>query len=174
MTGKQRLARATAIAAVAAAMAWAFGQWSGAIQLVLVVTSAMACVALAAPWLGVRALDDAIGAIRRLIWRSEQGHHHAIGGISLHIEDDGRHVWIAAQDLQRVLGSHDRDDVLAARHTGRWRRDAQSGLWLRVDAVVDRLSHGPGRLDPHTAKIRRYFEREVLFPASERKRRRQG
>lgn len=40
-----------------------------------------------------------------------------------------------------------------------------------TDAVVERLATAPGRLEPCTAHLRRDFEREVLFPAAERRRR---
>lgn len=38
-------------------------------------------------------------------------------------------------------------------------------------AVVERLATAPSRLEPRTAYLRRDFEREVLFPAAERRRR---
>ncbi len=123
------------------------------------------------PWLGVRALDRLGMMWRAWVWRHEEGRHHAFGGVALRIEDDTRHVWLAAQDLQRVLRTQEPDDALAARHTGRWQRDDEGTLWLRVDAVAERLATMPGRTDPRTQRLRRYFEREVLFPAAERRRR---
>jgi hypothetical protein len=106
-----------------------------------------------------------------LLWRREQGTHHSFGGLALHIEDDGRHVWIAGADLQRVLGTRDRDDVLAARVPGRWRHDEGQPLLLRVDAVVAYLAAAPGRMEPRVVRLRRYLERDVLFPAAEMRRR---
>ena len=123
------------------------------------------------PSLGVRALDRLEMLWRAWVWRHEEGRHHAFGGVALRIEDDGRHVWLAAEDLQRVLRTQEPEDALAARHTGRWQRDAQGLLWLRVDAVAERLSTMPGRTDPRIQRLRRYFEREVLYPAAERLRR---
>jgi hypothetical protein len=72
----------------------------------------------------------------------------------------------------RVLGRREAEDVLAARHTGRWQRDEDGVLMLRVDAVVQRLAAMPGRDEPRVQRLRRYFEREVLFPASQRRARR--
>ena len=109
--------------------------------------------------------------LRQWAWHSEGGRHHAFGGISLYIESDARHEWLAGDDLQRLLGWNEPDDVLAARHSGRWRRDDAGRLMLRVDAVVDMLAHAPGRMDPRTVRLRRYLEREVLYPASQRRRR---
>ena len=123
------------------------------------------------PSYGVRALDRALSAWRAWNWRGEQGHHHAFGGLALHIEDDGRHAWVLGEDLQAVLRTRDPDAALAARHSARWRHDAQGRLWLRVDAVVERLATMPGRTDPRHLRLRRYLERDVLFPAAERRRR---
>ncbi|HSW08855.1 hypothetical protein [Aquabacterium sp.] len=109
---------------------------------------------------------------RQHLWSDEEGRYHNFGGISLRIEHDAHHSWIAGSDLQRVLGTHDRDDVLAARLAGHWRRDEQSVLMLRVDGVVAHLAGMPGRMDPRIVRLRRYFEREVLFPAAQRRLRR--
>lgn len=131
----------------------------------------LAVVACGLPWVGVRWLDALEQSARDWIWRREAGRHHAFGDIALAIEDDGRHPWIAGSDLQRALRTAEAEDVLAARTPGRWRRDAAGRLWLRVDAVVERLATAPGRMEPRTVRLRRYLEREVLFPAAERRRR---
>ena len=107
--------------------------------------------------------------LRHWMWADVQGRHHAFGGIALHIEDDGRHCWIAGDDVQRVLRTRDRDDVLAARHAGCWRRDEQRRLMLRVDAVVAALAARAGRTDPAVQHFRRYLERDVLYPAARRR-----
>lgn len=164
---------ALALGLAAAGAAWSFSQWQGALRFVLAAAIALLYVVLVLPHLGVRAIDRLVLLLRTLHWRHEQGHHHAFAGVPLQVSDDGRHAWVAAQGLQRALGRREPDDVLAARHAGRWRRDAQGTLWLRVDTVVDVLAHAPGRLDPRTVRLRRYFEREVLFPATERRRRSQ-
>lgn len=171
MTPKRLLLQAAALGAAAAAAAWAFSQWQGALRVVTLLIIGLLYLTLVVPHLGVRVLDQLILAARSWHWRHEQGRHHAFGGVPLQITEDHRHVWVDGPSLQRVLASTDTDDVLAARHSGRWRRDAQGVLQLRVDAVVDVLAHGPGRLDPRQVRLRRYFEREVLFPAAERRRR---
>lgn len=172
MKRRARLLLEAVVLGVAAALAaWVFSRWSGALRAVLLLALTVAYVAWVLPWVGVRLLDRALLALRTLHWRREQGHHHAFGGVPLQISDDGRHQWVDGDGLQRVLGTQDTDAVLAARHAGRWRRNADGELLLRVDAVVDLLAHGPGRMDPRTVRLRRYFEREVLFPAAERRRR---
>jgi hypothetical protein len=67
-----------------------------------------------------------------------------------------------------VLARPEADDVLAARISGHWKLDARGRLWLRVDAVVQHLATFPGRMDPRVQKLRRWLERDVLFPADRR------
>ena len=131
----------------------------------------VAVVAIGLPWIGVRWLDDLLHAARGWRWRHEEGQHHAFGGISLDIVDDGRHVWIAAPDLQRALRTAEPEGVLAARVPGRWRRTADGRMQVRVDAAVEHLAVAPERMDPRRVKLRRYLEQEVLYPAAERRRR---
>ena len=165
---------AVVLGGAAAAAAWAFSQWQGALRVVLLAAIIVATIAYGLPHLGVAILDQLIHWARALHWRRQQGRHHAFAGVPLRIEDDGRHVWVDGAGLQRALGSSDAEDVLAARHAGRWRRDRHGELLLRVDAVVDGLASAPGRSDPRILRLRRYFEREVLFPAAERRRRARG
>lgn len=156
----------------ALAGATGLSHWLGwGLPLLGALAALFAVVALIAPRVGVRWLEHAIYLVRAHNWRSEQGRHHSFGGVALYVQDDGRHVWLAADDLRRVLRSPEPDDVTAARHAGHWRRDDRGALLLRVDAVVAYLAGAPGRMQPRTVKLRRYLEREVLFPAAERRRR---
>ncbi len=142
-----------------------------ALAICFVLAGVVFFIATAMPHVGVRLIDAVILQLRTWFWREQQGRHHAFSGVPMLIEDDGRQMWVSGADLQRVLGTRDAEDVLAARHAGRWRRRPDGLLMLRVDAVVDHLAAAPGRLDPRTVHLRRYFEREVLFPAAERRRR---
>lgn len=142
-----------------------------ALPLFLSLGLVFAVVAVALPWVGVRWLDSLAQHARNWHWRHEAGRHHAFAGVTLHVEDDGRHLWIDGADLKRVLRSSDRDEVLAARMPSRWRRAADGRLQLRVDAVVEHLATAPERMDPRRVKLRRYLEQDVLFPAAERRRR---
>lgn len=138
----------------------------------LLASCTVALVLLAAPYLTI-ALGSALKQkIRERLWAGEEGRHYNFGGISLRIDHDARYSWIAGSDYQRVMGTHDAEDVLAARLAGRWRRDDRGVLMLRVDAVVTHLASMPGRMDPRTVRLRRYFEREVLYPAEQRRARR--
>ena len=127
------------------------------------------------PWIGVRWLDAAILAVRSWYWESEQGRFHSFGGVPLRIEDDGRYLWVDGEGYMRALGRREPEASLAARYTGHWRRDEDGDmLMLRVDAVARHLATMPGREDPRVQRLRRYFEREVLYPASQRRARERG
>ena len=132
----------------------------------------VAFVAWALPFIGVHWLDAGILWARGLFWAREQGRFHSFGGVPLDIEDDGQQVWVDGHGLMRALGRVEPEDALAARHSGHWRRNDDEVLMLRVDAVVKHLATMPGRDDPRVQRLRRYFEREVLFPASQRRARR--
>ena len=168
---KGAAARAVFVALVIAGfLGWLHALGVG-LHLLLALALVLCFVTLVAPRLGVRWLDDLILALRGLYWRREQGRFHTFAGVPLDIEDDGRYVWVAGEGLQRVLGTDEPEDVLAARHAGHWRRDAHAVLHLRVDAVVQHLNTMPGRHDPRVQRLRRYFEREVLFAARMRRER---
>lgn len=165
--------KALILAAVATAvlmLPWSGGVSLASLLLSLVIGGTVVAIAV----FGGRALEALFDAQRRWRWRDRQGRHHAFGGVSLRIEDDGRHGWIAGADLQQLLSTRDAEDVLAARHAGRWRRDARGLLWLRVDNVVERLATMPGRAEPRTVRLRRYLEREVLYPSARRRERATG
>jgi hypothetical protein len=128
----------------------------------------VAVVALFSPRLGVRWLDNIVHALRNWFWARHQGRFHSFGGVPLQIDDDGLNMWVDGAGLQRVMGTRDSEQVLAARHAGHWQRNHAGLLMLRVDAVVQHLNTMPGRDAPRVQKLRRYFEREVLYPAARR------
>ncbi len=117
---------------------------------------------------GMGALSE---RVREHAWRKEEGHFHAFAGVPLQVTDDGRYVWLGGAGLLRVLGRKEPDEVLASRMPGQWRRADDGSLQLRVDAVVAYLASMPGRDEPRVQKLRRYLERDVLYPAAERRRR---
>ncbi len=142
-----------------------------ALPLALGVAGVVLVATLLLPQWGVMGLDAAIDALRALIWRHEQGRHHAFNGILLDIQDDGRHVWIAAEGVKRVLGLTDSDARLEVRQAGRTQRDEEGRLLLRVDALIEHLHSGTTGRDPARLRFLRYLEHDVLFPAAERRRR---
>jgi hypothetical protein len=143
--------------------------WLGiGLPLLLGLAVVVAVVTWLVPRLGVRWAEDLVLALRTWFWSREEGRHHSFGGVPLYIADDGLHVWVDGEGLQRVMGTRDSEQVLAARHAGHWQRSHEGRLMLRVDSVVQHLNTMPGRDAPRVQKLRRYFEREVLYPAARR------
>lgn len=143
------------------------GRWGtlvGGILLALVVTGL--------PRLIVHGASAWKRQVKQSLWAEREGRHHSVAGVHLRVEHDARHSWVDGAGLQRVLGTRDPDDVLAARLPGRWRRDDKGELMLRVDAVVEHLARRPERMDPRVVRLRVYLEREVLFPEARRRARR--
>jgi hypothetical protein len=166
---KPGLLHALVVAGTAIATGALLSHWGLALPLLMAMMIVIAVVAYATPWIGVRWLDHLILLLRTWLWRDQHGRHHSFGGIALYIEDDGRYAWVGADGLQRVLHLQETEDVFAARHPGRWRRDDDGRLMIRADAVVERLNTAPGRTDPRTLKLRQYLQREVLFPAAQKR-----
>jgi hypothetical protein len=167
----QRLVR-TGLVMAALGVVLGVLQWTGVgLPLLYAVLVCVAVVAWATPWLGVRLLDAVILAVRGRLWARDQGHFHAFAGTPLLVEDDGRAVWVGGDGLQRVLGTRDSDEVLAARLAGQWRRAAHGEMLLRVDAVVTWLTTMPRRHEPRVQKLRRYLDQDVLQPARRRRER---
>ena len=165
-------ARALAVAVLAAGLlGWLHALGIG-LRLLFALALAISFVTLVVPALGVRWLDDCVAWVRGRFWAREQGHFHSFGGVPLAIEDDGLHVWVDGAGLQRALARDEPEEALAARHSGHWQRSPDGVLMLRVDAVVRHLNTMPGRDAPRVQRLRRYFEREVLYPAQQRRARR--
>jgi hypothetical protein len=139
--------------------------------LLMATAIAIALIAWAVPWIGVRWLDAVILWARGVFWAREQGRFHSFGDVPLYIADDGYHPWVDADGYMRALGQIEPEAVVAARHAGHWQRDEEQRLMLRVDEVVRVLGTRPGATDPRVQRLRRYFEREVLFPARLRRER---
>ncbi|MBU6257160.1 MAG: hypothetical protein KGL18_00680 [Burkholderiales bacterium] len=163
--------RSVAIGGAIAAVLGVLDVWGVGLPLLTASLAAYAVIALTTPWIGVRLLDALILRLRGWFWAADQGRFHAFAGNALRVEDDGRQVWIPAADLQRILGRVEPEAVTAARHAGRWRRDEEGTLMLRVDAVVENLNLMRGRDDPRVLRLRRYLERELLYPAARRRER---
>lgn len=153
---------------IATVLGWSLLLGAGLAGSVLIVT-VLSVVAVAGLWWALQRAGDATAAVRERLGRADEGTHHAFAGVRLQVEDDGRHVWIAGTGLQRLLGRLEPDEAQAARHAGAWRRSERGVLMLRVDAVIQHLAHMPGRDEPRIQKLRRYLERDVLYPAQRRR-----
>ena len=51
-------------------------------------------------YISVRWLDAIILWARSRYWAKQQGRFHSFGGVSLRIDDDGRHTWVDGAGLQ--------------------------------------------------------------------------
>jgi hypothetical protein len=168
----QRVAvRAAGVALAIAAVLGPLHLLGVGLRLLLALAIVMAFIALVLPTLGQRLIGAVVQGVRARYWGAEEGHFHSFGGVPLRVEDDGRHLWVDGDGLQRVLGRREPDEALAARHAGHWQRAPDGMLMLRVDAVVRHLNTMGGRDDPRIQRLRRYFEREVLYPAEQRRNR---
>ena len=146
--------------------------WLGVgLPMLALLAAVFALLALVAPRLLVRWFDHSVYLARAAHWRRENGRHHSFDSIPLDVQEDGRHVWLRAADLNRVLRAHEPEDVTAARHSGYWRRDDEGALHLRFDGIVACLCSMPDCMQPRVIRLRRHLERELLFPAAERRRR---
>ena len=173
MTPRQRVAARSLALGLGIAATLGFLHLLGVgLRLLFALGLVLSFVGLVMPFAGVRWLDAAVLWARSRFWAREQGHFHSFGGVPLDVQDDGRHVWLGAHGLQTALGRQEPEAALAARHAGRWRRSGPDKLLqLRADAVVTWLNTMPGRDEPRVQRLRRYIERDVLYPAAERRRR---
>ncbi|MFN9746346.1 MAG: hypothetical protein ACK57B_11950 [Betaproteobacteria bacterium] len=152
-----------ALAVVLSAVSWVLG-----VMFVLGVAGASAIVIVFLPRWIISLGERAHGGWRSQLWKRAEGRHHAFAGVPFDIVDDGRHVWMHGDALKRVLARPEADDVLAARISGKWKIDGRQRLWLRVDGVVEHLASFPGRMDPRVQRLRRWLERDVIYPAERR------
>ena len=141
------------------------------LPMLALLAAVFALVALVAPRLLARWFDHGVYLARAAHWRRENGCHYSFDSIPLDVQDDGRDVWLRAADPDPVLRAHEPEDVTAARHSGCWRLDDEGALHLRVDGIEACLCSMPERMQPRIIRLRRYLERELLFPAAERRRR---
>jgi hypothetical protein len=156
------------VALVAIALMALFHTWGYGPLYVLLVAAGAAIVIIFVPRWIIAFGERTHEGLNRQVWKDAEGRHHAFAGVGFTMVDDGRHVWMHADALKRVLSRPEADDVLAARISGKWKHDERQQLWLRVDAVVEHLATFPGRMDPRVQKLRRWLERDVLFPAARR------
>lgn len=163
-----RLGRAILVGVVIATLLGWSSLLGSQLGVAVLIGTALCVLALGALWWVVQHAGDATAAVRERLGRADEGHHHAFAGVRLLVEDDGRHVWLGGSGLQKVLGRQEPEEAQAARHAGAWRRNERGLLMLRVDAVIQHLATMPGRDEPRVQRLRRYLERDVLYPAQRR------
>jgi hypothetical protein len=142
------------------------------LPLLLLLVAALGAMAFFAPLRAVRWWDDLILALRAWYWRDESGRHHSFAGITLDIEEHEGQMWLSADSLQRALRRPEDETTTAARLADHptahaWHND-EGLLMLNLQAVVHHLAHRPERMDGRVQRLRRYLERDMLYPASRR------
>ncbi len=85
-------------------------------------------------------LDIGIDVRRRVRDHTLRGQavlHLAFAKAPPDVYDDGRHAWVSAAGLKRLLRHEEPDDVFAARFAGRWLHRPPRATWfIRADAVL--------------------------------------
>jgi hypothetical protein len=166
---RQAFWRAIALALALSALLGAL-HWTG-IRMPVLLWIPLAVVALV--WLLPGPVHEVplalLRAVQHGLWARDEGHFHSFGGVPLRIQDDGRDMWIDAYGMLRALRRSEPEDVFASRMPGNWMRQADDLLMLRVDAVIALLHRLPERHDPRVQRLRRYLERDVLYPAAQRR-----
>ena len=169
---KDRLQRAALVGLAIAAVLGLLHALGMGLLLLWMLAVAVGTVAIVVPRLGVRWLDELTLAIRAWLWRRESGHHHSFAGIALVIEEHAGQMWMSTESLQRALRQREDPSTTAARLAGHAMAHAMHNgagvLMLNVQAVVHHLALMPRRTDPRVIRLRRYLERDVLYPASRR------
>lgn len=166
-----RVLPAVVVALVASVLLGLLKLMGSGFLLLMLVAVGSALAITAAAWNGMQGETRLGQWWRERLHAEDEGTHHAFAGIRLQVEDDGELLWLKASGVQRVLGLKEEEIVTASRVPGQWRRDEDRALWLRVDGLIQTLNTMPGRTEPRVQRFRRYLERDLLFPANERRRR---
>lgn len=197
IASRQRLKQAVVVALSIAGVLGLSHLLGIGLPLLYLALAVIFAVARFAPHIGVRWLDEAILAVRAWLWAKESGRHHSFAGQSLDIEEHAGQMWLSVDSFQRALRQNEPESVTAARlarardgvatattrdtradseirEAPPSRRNDDGVLMLNVQDVVHHLTLKPGRMDPRVLRLRQYLERQVLFPAAQRRRRAQG
>jgi hypothetical protein len=119
-------------------------------------------VALARPLLD---LGEALGRqMRSAHWRDVEGRHFAYRGRTVAVvEDDEHRRWLRLADVRAIVGFTASDGALAGSYPGAVQQIGRPPLpYIRDDAL---LAHLDKERLPEAARLRRWVERQVAFPA---------
>ena len=128
-------------------------------------------LAVAAPAFGIalaRPLLDLAGALRDAMKRSHlrdvEGRHYAYRGRRVQVIDDAdRRRWVRLADVRAIVGFTASDGALAISYPGGVRL-----LGRPAEAHVGEealLAHLAKERTPEATRLRRWVEREIVFPA---------
>jgi hypothetical protein len=146
--------------ACCAALAWAGWRWNGPSG--LVTTLPLLGIALARPLLDLAsALRD---AMNRAHWRDVEGRHYAFRGRRVQvIGDAGERRWVRLADVRALVGFTASDGALAITYRGGVRSLGRPAELHIVDEAL--LRHLAKERSPEALRVRRWVEREIVFPA---------
>ena len=162
------LATITLRLAVCVAISWAVWRWFGLSS--MVPTLALFGILLARPLL------DLAGALRDGMKQAQlaavEGRHYAFRGRAVQVLDDAdRRRWVRLADVRAVVGFTASDGALAITYPDGVRRLGRPAEPHVGEEAL--LAHLLKERSPEAARLRRWVEREVVFPA-QRERERLG
>jgi prophage antirepressor-like protein len=121
-----------------------------------------------------RPLLDLAGAIRQQMrhahWRDLQGRHFSFHGRAVHVlEDENHQRWIRLADVRAIAGFTASDGALQLTYPNGWRICGRPASPHLSDEAL--LAHLAKERAPTATKLRRWVEREIVFPARRRRER---
>jgi len=102
--------------------------------------------------------------LRRAVWHDVQGRYYAYKGRPVRVIDDAGHRrWIRLADIRAIVGFTASDASLQITYSGGWRKLGRPAEPYLCDESL--LAHLLKERAPDTARLRRWVEREIVFPA---------
>lgn len=102
--------------------------------------------------------------LRRANWRELEGHHFAFKGRSVRVVEDADHQrWIRLADIRAIAGFIAGDTALQITYPGGWSMRGRPREPYVSDETL--LAHVAKERSPEAARLRRWVEREIVFPA---------
>jgi hypothetical protein len=153
--------------ALCVALSWLAWRQGGAV--LLCVSLVIWGMALAKPLL--ESASALRYALRATAWRREEGRYFAYRGVPVQvIEDDDQHCWVRVADVRRIVGFTASDGALSLTYAADWRMLGHPPQpHLRDEAL---LKHLKKESSPAALKLGRWVERDVAYPARQRRMRR--
>lgn len=146
--------------ALCAGVAWAM--WRSGLGPFTIVVAGLAGVALAKP------LIDLASAVRhqmrRANWREVEGRHYAFRGLPVQVlADESRRRWVRLSDVRRAVGFTASDTALQVTYPSGFRRIGRPAEPHLSDEAL--LAHLAKERTPGAIRLRKWVEREIVFPA---------
>lgn len=134
----------------------------------VVVCAPLFAVALARPILDL--FGGSFRLTRALAWRDVDGRHFEHRGKAIDIvEDPAQQPWLRLSHVRRIITGLPSDQALARLYPqGVQALEASAPLRIRAEALAQYLEKAT---DPASLKFRLWLEREVAFPARQRRQR---